>query len=262
MKTRREFILSLGAAATLAALSPALVHAQTVADITKRRKLMVAIDTSNPPYGTLNTSMEPDGYDVQVARALAKHLKVALQIVPVTSQTRISSLLANRSDALISTLTITPERALQVDFSDPYCAAGFTVMAAKDTQIKTSADLAGKKLAVIRNGAADPLITAVAPDGLTILRFDDDAGINQALMTGKVDAIATGLLVANELNGLGGGKNYENKFSLSRAEFGIAVRPGQKELLSAINDFVKTIKSNGELDAISMKYLGVKQSEI
>ena len=182
--------------------------------------------------------------------------------MPVTAQTRISSLLAGRADFLISTLTITPERALQVDFSQPYCTAGFVLVAPKAVALSKREDLAGKKIAVIRNGAADPLLTAAASPTTTILRFDDDAGINQALMTGKVDAIATGLLVAAELNRLGGGKNYENKFVLSKAEFGIAMRPKQPELQAWVNQFVAGIKASGELDAISVKYLGVKQSEL
>jgi ABC-type amino acid transport substrate-binding protein len=81
-------------------------------------------------------------------------------------------------------------------------------------------------------------------------------------MTGKVDAIATGLLVAAELNRMGGGKAYENKFRLSKAEFGIGLRPKQAELLAWVNEFVTGIKTSGELDAISVKYLGVKQSEL
>jgi polar amino acid transport system substrate-binding protein len=261
MKTRREFSASLVAGAAALAL-PSMGWAEAAGDITKRRKVLVAIDTSNPPYGTLNASMEADGYDVQVAKLLAKKLGVPLQIVAVTAQTRISSLLSGRADFVISTLTITPERALQVDFSQPYCTAGFVMVAPKEVKIATREDLAGKKVAVIRNGAADPLITAAAQANTTILRFDDDAGINQALMTNKVDAIATGLLVAAQLNKLGSGKTYENKLMLSKAEFGIAMRPKQPELQAWANEFVAGLKSSGELDAVSVKYLGVKQSDI
>jgi len=259
MTTRREFSASLVAGALAL---PALGRAQGVADITKRRKVLIAVDTSNPPYGTLSASMEPDGYDVAVARLLAKKLGVPLEIVPVTAQTRISALLSGRADFVISTLTITPERAQQVDFSQPYCTAGFVMVAQKDAKLATREDLAGKKVAVIRNGAADPLITAAAQPTTTILRFDDDAGINQALMTNKVDAIATGLLVAAQLNKLGTGKTYANKLMLSKAEFGIAMRPKQPELVAWTNAFVAGLKSSGELDAVSLKYLGAKQSDI
>ena len=85
--------------------------AQTIDDIIKRGKVLIAVDITNPPHGTMGADMQPDGYEVAIARAVAKNLGVEIEIVPVTSQNRISILLTNRVDILIAGLTVTSPRA-------------------------------------------------------------------------------------------------------------------------------------------------------
>jgi polar amino acid transport system substrate-binding protein len=110
--------LALGLAATLSAWAPA-AKAQTVADIKKKGELTIGMLVDFPPYGTTNSSNQPDGYDADVARLMAKDLGVKLNLVPVTGPNRIPFLLTNKVDLLVASLAITPERAKQVQFSAP-----------------------------------------------------------------------------------------------------------------------------------------------
>ena len=86
------------------------------------------------------------------------------------------------------------------------------------------------------------------------MRFDDEATALQALISGQIDVVGTGLLVNRTLNRNDPGKNYEVKIVLRPLHFGIGIRRGQTELLQWLNTFVYTIKNNGELDAISRKW--------
>ena len=86
------------------------------------------------------------------------------------------------------------------------------------------------------------------------MRYDDEATGLQALISGQIDLVGTGLLVSRALNRNDPGKNYEVKIVLRPLHFGIGIRKGQTDLLQWLNTFVYTIKNNGELDAISRKW--------
>src|SRR5258707_15097092 len=79
-----------------------------------------AIDLGVPPFGMTDDKMQPTGSDVDLARLLAKDMGVELEIVTATGPTRIPMLQTNKADIVVSTLSITPDRAKVIDFSVPY----------------------------------------------------------------------------------------------------------------------------------------------
>lgn len=237
--------------------APAATGPQTtIDDILKRGKIQVAIDTNNPPWGMLDTSMQPDGYDVAVARLLAKYMGVQLDLVPVTSQNRIPFVLTGKADLVMATLTITPQRALQIWFSDPYCAQESIIMAPHDTKVESFDDLKGKRVSVVRGAIQAPMVTELAP-GATLMQYDNDASTIQALMTGQVDATATGFLIPAQTNKLQPGKNYEKKLSLGVQGIGMGLHRGNVDLLRWVNTFIYQVKQDGQLAGIFKKYTGV-----
>jgi polar amino acid transport system substrate-binding protein len=257
---RRRFAIGaagLGLAAALPAWL-ATARAQSVDEIKKKGEIAVGLLVDFPPYGTVNSANEPDGYDADVARLLAKDWGVKLKLVPVTGPNRIPFLLTNKVDLLIASLAITPERAKQVQFSKPYAAATIVLLAAKKTNVKGPADLKGLRVGVARASTQDIALTAVAPPGTEIRRFDDDASGMQALMSGQVDALGCSTTVAAQIEKRAPPGTYEDKFVLRQQVMGVALRPGQAELEKAVNDFVDRNKANGELDKLYQKWLGTK----
>lgn len=246
--------LALGLAATLSAWTP-LASAQTVAEIKKKGEVTIGMLVDFPPYGTMNASNQPDGYDADVARLLAKDLGVKLNLVPVTGPNRIPFLLTNKVDLLVASLAITPERAKQVQFSKPYAAASIVLYGDKKTSIKSAADLKGKRVGVARASTQDVALTAAAPEGTEIRRFDDDASAMQALMSGQVDAIGCSTTVAAQIDKRAPANSFENKFLLRQQVMGIVMRPGQAELLKSIDAFVDQNTANGELNKLYRKWL-------
>jgi polar amino acid transport system substrate-binding protein len=225
-------------------------------EIIRRGRILVAIDTNNPPWGMLDTAMQPDGIDVSVARLLAKYMGVQLEIVPVTSQNRIPFIVTGKADLVMATLTVTPERALQIWFSNPYAAQESIIMAPAATSITSFDDLKDKKVSVVRGAIQDPMVARLAP-GANIMRFDNDAGTIQALVTRQVDATATGFLIPDQTNRLQPGASYEKKLSLGWQHLAIGLRRGNADLLRWVNTFVYHTRNNGELGAIFKKYSGV-----
>ena len=231
-------------------------NSQAVDEITKRGELVVGIDLTNPPWGFLNAQQEPDGFDPAFAKLVADKLGVKLRIERVTGPTRIPFLQSGRADVIISTLSVTAERAKQVWFTMPYAPNPLILIAPKDKTYKQYADLKGARIAVPRGSPQDQTVTKMAPDA-TIMRFDDDASAQQALLTGQADLLGGGLLVPAALNKMVPGRDYEPKIVLNELHMAMAVRRGSSDLHQYLNTLIFLVKQSGELEQLTQKYLNV-----
>ena len=254
MNTRRLLAAAIACGALLAAAAPS-AFGQSVADIKKKNELAVGLLVDFPPYGTVDASNNPDGYDADVAKLLAKEWGVKANIVPVTGPNRIPFLLTNKVDVLVASLAITPERSKQVQFSQPYAAATIVLYGKTGTPIKSAADLKGLRVGVARASTQDVAVTKAAPEGTEIRRFDDDASAMQALMSGQVDAIGASTTVAAQI-AKRQPNAYEQKLVLKQQLMAVAMRPGQAEIQKAVDDFVARHTANGDLNKLYEKWLG------
>lgn len=252
--SRRTFTTAAALAAS--ALLPLSASAQSLADLKKKGKITIGMLVDFPPYGILNTSNQPDGYDADVAKLLAKEWGVTADIVPVTGPNRIPFLLTNKVDMLIASLAITPERAKQVLFSKPYSAASIVLYGNTKTAIKGPENLKGLRVGVARASTQDVAVTKAAPEGTQIRRFDDDASAMQALLSGQVDAIGCSITVAAQIAKRAPAGQFESKFQLLQQNMAVALRPGQDEVANAVNDFIARNTANGELNKLYQKWLG------
>ena len=235
--------------------------AVTVDEIIKRGKLLVAIDTNNPPWGQMDAKMQPDGIDIAVARLMARYMGVQLEIVPVTSQNRIPFVVTGKADVVMATLTITPQRALQIWYSIPYAFQDSVIMTTDNSPIKSFEDLNGKKVSVVRGAIQDALVTKLAPKA-QMQRFDTDASTIQALVTGQVDATATGFLIPAQTTKANPGKTYVSRLKLGTQHIGIGMKRDSADLLQWTNTFIYHIRANGELEEIIKQYFGMSMPEL
>lgn len=237
-----------------AALAPA--GAQTLDAIQKRGKIIVAVDLGFPPWGSTNEKREPDGADVETARLLAKDLGVELEVLPVTAPNRIPVLLTGKADVTMSSFSITAERAKSVAFSNPYGVTSGVLVAKKDVVMKGLADLAGKKIGIPRGTTQDGQLTAEAPKGTELVRFDNDATSIAALLAGQVDAIATGGALGSQLAREYPDRHFENKFTISETYYAIGMRRGDPDFRLWLNTWIMLNLKNGKLGAIYEKWIG------
>lgn len=242
-------------AATFAAI-PSAASAQTVDEIIARGKLIVAVDTTTPPYGFLDADLKPTGFDIEVATKMGEALGVPVEFVTVTSPGRIPSLLNKQVDVVVSIFSITAARAIQIDYSIPYAGQSAVVIAPKSLEIKSHADLVGKKVGLTRGTGEDGLLTAAAEanPGIEILRFDDYSSLLQAMVSGQIDAMGGGDYGEIYLKKAQNGDDFEQKYILKTFYFGIGVAKGNDNLRQWVNTWLFTLKSDGVLEALSMKY--------
>jgi polar amino acid transport system substrate-binding protein len=253
---RRNIGSLLFAGLAAATLGTAAAKAATPEEIKARGKLMVGVLTDYPPFGGTDAQQKPAGYDADVAKLLAKSLGVTLELVPVTGPNRIPYLLTNKVDVLIATFGITAERSKQVLFSNPYSTLTIYVLAPKSLNVKTPEDLKAVTISVARASTQDTAITAIAPPGTPLKRFDDDATALQALISGQVQAIGASNIILAQLNKDYPQLNIEPKITLREQANGMAFQKADTPLQEFVNKFIAEIEKNGELSAINQRWFG------
>lgn len=249
----------MGAMLTAHAL-PAL--ADTYSDIVAAKKIRVSTDLAIPPSGMLDADLKPVGSDVETAQLLANDWGVELEFVQTTGATRIPNLQTNKADIVISTLSVTPERAQVIDFSKPYAGLLSVIAAPAASEIKDWADLKGQTVTVTRGTTQDSELTKLAAEhGFTVTRYDDDATMVTAAVSGQAKAIATSATLVKQVHDKNPNLAFEPKITIRVFDLAIGVRKNEPELLAKVNEWVATNLKNGKLNEIYQKYHGTPLPE-
>jgi len=247
--------LAIAAVAAVGFISPA---AADLSDVLSSGTIKIAVPENFPPFGSLGASGEHEGYDVDVAKLIAKDLGVELEIVPVASKQRIPYLETNRVDLVISSMGANPGRAKSIWFSSAYAPFFSGAFATADMAISSPADLAGKTVGLTGGTLEDLELTRTAPESAEIIRFGDNAATLAAYASGQVDVLVTGNTVAAGFSKQNPEKGIETKFIIKESPCFIGVKKGSFDLLQWVNVFILHKTLGGELNTLSEKWFGQK----
>jgi polar amino acid transport system substrate-binding protein len=247
--------VTLAQAPALAQQAPA--GASSLDRIQRERRIRITAEVTSPPFGILDRNNQPDGSEIAVSRQLARDLGVELELVQVTGPQRIPALLSGRADVIISSLSITGERAKAVGFCNPHGALSIVITAPQGTRIAGAADLAGKRIGITRATLEEATVPGIAPQGTNIVFFDDIAVTIQALLSGQVDAAGMSAFAAKSVADRNPRAQLENKFTVRTAFYAPAVRQGEHELRHWINTWILLSKQSGVLAQIYQQHTGV-----
>jgi len=231
-------------------------NADALDDIKKSGKIRIAVDLGVPPYGMTDDKMQPSGSDIETAKALAKDWGVEFEHVPTTGAARIPALQTGKADLVISTLSITPERAKVIDFSKGYAVLRTVIAAPKSVSVKSLADLDGKTVGTVRGTTHDTQLTKEGPKGMKLVRYEDDATEAQAFLSGQVDIFSTAELLVAPIDKKNPARQVEVKFVLDTFKLAVGVKKDEARLLEEVNKWIAVNLKNGRLDAIYKKYHG------
>lgn len=234
----------------------------TLDQILSAGKVRIAVPQDSPPFGAVGTNMQPQGYDIEVAKLLAQALEVKLELVPVTSTNRIPYLQTNRVDMVISSLGATPERAKSVYFSIPYAPFYSGIYGPADLKVSSYNDLTGRTVGVTQGSLEDLELTKRAPQGLDIKRFEDNSVTISALLAGQVDFMAAGNTIAAKILKDHPEKKIDNKFVMKNSPCYIGIRRGDLDLLQWVNVFIASKRLSGELDELAQQWFGQPLGEL
>jgi polar amino acid transport system substrate-binding protein len=199
---------------------------------------------------------KPTGFSADLAQAIAKKLNLKLDVALLPFSDLFSRLTADIGDIAMSAITITPERKLQFDFSQPYFTSGQSLLVRTDSAIASPADLKGKIVGVIKGTTNEAYARKVA--GVRqIITYDGKLEMFDALIDGKLDAVIVDTPFA-QYNAKTTGKTRIAKVLTTGDLYGIAVRKGNTKLLEDINEAMNSIRKDGTYDKLYTRYFGSK----
>lgn len=233
----------------------------------EKKVLTWGTNAAFPPFESVNTKGEVEGFDKDLADIIGEELGVEMKVVDTAFETLFAGLEAKKFDMVIAGVTITDDRKEKMDFSDPYFEAGqLIVVRVGYDEIEDENDFAEKVLGVQIGTTADELLSRMK-DGeddyegkaipiKEIKRYDNYPQAFLDLQHGNLDAV-----VVDEPVGKAYVKEHSDKVELVSEEpfykecMGVAVRKGDTELVEKINAVLKKIKEDGTYEKLVDKWI-------
>jgi polar amino acid transport system substrate-binding protein len=232
--------------------------AGTLRDVKRRGKLIAGVKTEYPPLGFLDNKGVNKGFDIDIAKALAKELfgSEAVEFVPVTPENQITFLTSGRIDIIVA-MGITEERETKIDFSIPYLISGQLILVRGESRITKYEDLAGKRVATIRGSIGDSAIGELVPTAERI-KFEHPSEAVQALKEHRVEAFVENYVSLYRLLQENRGLRIADLEPFSPVPHSLGVRKGDKEWLNFINSTLEKMKKTGEYQKLLDKWFGLQ----
>lgn len=220
-------------------------------------KLSIGSDCDYPPFIALDAAGNPEGFEYDLMVAVAEEMGLEVEyIAPQAFDTLIAQVVAGgKMDIAVSSFTITPERAEQIDFTNPYFLDGVdqAISSLKDSGIAGRDDLAGKKVAVQSGTTGQDWAEENLP-GAEIVPYTNITDAFNAMMAGKVDACVNDLPAAEKLIS----ESFQDISVVESVpmaeEYGIVVSKENPALTEALNDALAKVKDSGKYDEIYKKW--------
>lgn len=247
--------LRIALAASAALLTLGVAQAQ-------EKTLRIGTEGAYPPFNNLTSDGKLVGFDIDIAQALCDEMKVKCTFVAQDWDGIIPALQAGKFDAIVASMSITPERAEKVDFTHKYYNTPSALAVPKDSTLKgvTKADLAGKTVGVATTTTHFNYASKTYTDS-TIKGYPSSPEEQADLANGRLDAIEDDIVVLDQwLSSPDGacckilGTPSPQPVEIFGPGAGIAVRKGETDLVNKFNAAIDAIRANGKYKEINDKY--------
>jgi lysine/arginine/ornithine transport system substrate-binding protein len=227
--------------------------------------LTFGVDPTYPPFESLSPKGDFLGFDVDLGRAICKQLNVrTCRFVAQNFDGIIPALQARKFDAILSSMTVTPERAQQVAFSSEMYNEPTALIVRKGSGlVPTAASLKGKSVGVEAGTIQETYAkTYWAPAGVTVVSYQGQDQVYADLLSGRLDASLQDSVEADygflrTPKGAGyqiGGDVTSDPKGVLGSYIAIAVRKDDPDLLKRINWAIAQLHKTGEYKIIEAKY--------
>lgn len=224
-----------------------LAKSSTIEKILRSGKLKVGMATF-VPWAMQSKTGEWVGFEIDVARRLAKDMGVKIEFIPTKWEGLIPSLLTGKFDLVIAGMSGTPQRALKINFTQPYDFSGAQICIHKDyvNKIKQPLDLNDPAYIVLSRVGVTAAETAKKyfPKAQKRL-FSDNGSMVQELLNGKATAIIQSLPEPAQLVA----KNPETlalvEGTLTKTPISMGVRKGDPDMLAYLNSWIEWVRAEG-----------------
>ena len=213
------------------------------------KKLVVATSPDFPPFENLENG-KVVGIEVELLQLICDELGYEMVIEQIAFDSVVPGIAEGKYDCGMSGISVTPDRELEVLFTDPYCLAAQVIVVKTDSPITKKADLAGKKVSVQTGTTADAGCT---DEGLDVQAFAANADAKAALTTGKVDAWVVDNLTAMQMVEEGDGLVILDE-KMTEEPYAFAFAFGSEDLVAEIDKILSELIADGTVEAIFAEY--------
>ncbi len=244
-------VITLGAAACFAASAQqTLVEDSMINQAVKRGTLKVGL-SSFVPWAMPDKSGKLIGFEVDVAQRLAKDLGLKLELVQTDWSGIIPALLTGKFDIIVGGMSVRMDRALKVNFTDPYDYSGMDILASKQKAAGfSSVDDFNKPEVIIalRTGASSEAAVKKFMPKAKIRYFDDESQAVQEVLVGRAHAMVSSM----PLPAFQAIKNPDKAFTPLKKPFthesiAFALRKGDPDSVNVLNSWVRIVSDEGWL---------------
>ncbi|MDO4905980.1 MAG: cysteine ABC transporter substrate-binding protein [Lautropia sp.] len=229
----------------------------SVARIKAKDSIRIGVFSDKPPFGYIDSNGQNQGFDVEIAREMAKDLLGSsdkVEFVLTEAANRVEYLKSDKVDLILANFTQTPERARVVDFASPYMKVSLGVVSPKSAPIESVEALQGKTLLVNKGTTADTYFSKKHPE-ISLLKYDQNTETFDALKDGR------GAALAHDNALLWAWAKENPNYVVAIGELGNpdfiapAVKKGDSALLEWVDNEIATLKKDGRLKAAYEKTL-------
>jgi len=225
-------------------------------------KVRIGVEGAYPPFSQVTADGKLVGFDIDIANALCDQMKVECELVTQDWDGIIPALNARKYDAIIASMSITPERKEKVDFTNKYYQTPAKFVRKKGSGIEITQDgLKGKSVGVQRATIHDNFVTEVYGDEVEVKRYGTQDEAYLDMVAGRVDLLlADSIALEDGFLKTDSGKDYEfvgpdfTDPQYFGEGAGIAIRKGEDELREMLNAAIDAIRANGVYKSIQDKY--------
>ncbi|MGO3119825.1 MAG: transporter substrate-binding domain-containing protein, partial [Moraxellaceae bacterium] len=222
--------------------------------------LKIATESSFKPFSYTDAEGNLIGYEIELVNALCEEMNAKCEVISQDWDGLIPGLNAQKFDAAIAGMSITPERKEVVDFSDPYFHSGIILIGKKGDDISVD-ELAGQPIASQRSTVSSQYLQNEHDDA-DIKLYDTQDNAYLDLTSGRVRALMSDKVVGVDWLKTEAGQEYEIKgdeISTDDDAMGIAFRKGDP-LVAKFNTALAELKDNGTYDQITGSYFGTSST--
>lgn len=253
----------IGILCAAALLASGTVSAETKSkldEVLDRGKLIVGTGSTNAPWHFKDESSTLTGFDVDVAKIIAKALfddPEKIEFVNQSGDSRIPNLTTNKVDITCQFMTVTGGRAQQVEFSIPYYREGVGLLLKNGGKYKSYEEMkaAGSKVvvSVLQNVYAEDMVHQALPEA-KVDQYDSVDLIYQALNSGRADAAATDQSALRWFMKQNPERYVDAGYGWNPQSYSCAVKRGDQVWLNFVNTALHEAMTGVEFGAYSASF--------
>ncbi|MGL4440934.1 MAG: substrate-binding periplasmic protein [Bosea sp. (in: a-proteobacteria)] len=221
-----------------------------IEEIIKRGELIVAVQTQGPPVSFVNAKGERVGFVIDIVKAMAADMGVKLTMQDYDFRGLIPAAISGKVDFIAADMAPTPQRALQLSFSNEFYAEPAMLYAKRAKGFKSVTDLNKQGLSIaVAQGSSNKLILEREFPLATIREFAGGGpALAEAANADRADAV-----INTRSNARSNMLSYGDTFELLPEEIylwpeAFGVRPEKTHLISWMNNWLYWAKRDGKLD--------------